>query len=244
MPISRLFVDDDLEAGQPLRLRGEPARHAGRVLRCRPGDELILFDGRGGECRAVVNTVSKQELLVTPGEYVSLSRESPLDVHLLQGVSRGERMDIVVQKATELGVARITPVLTEFSVVRLDDERARKRQQHWQRIARGACEQSGRNVPPVVDLPARFTEALPPGPADRPRLILQPDGSVRLGDLVNNVTGVILLIGPEGGFSDAELAQAAASGFTAIGLGPRILRTETAAIAALALVQARWGDLA
>lgn len=173
-----------------------------------------------------------------------MNRESPLNIHLLQGVSRGERMDIVVQKTTELGVNRITPVLSEFSVVKLDKKRAAKKQNHWQKIAISACEQCGRNRVPVIDAPIQlrnwFGENLE---ASGLRTILAPaaDGTIYRHD--ENEIEHILLIGPEGGFSDDEYEQAKIAGFVAANFGPRILRTETAAIATIATLQARYGDL-
>ena len=242
---SRLFVDDSLESGMQLTLAGEPSHYVARVLRLKTGDALTLFDGRGGEFAAIVSAVSKTGVVVTTGEKSSRECESPLSIHLVQAVSRGERMDFVMQKATELGVVRVTPVMTEFSVVKLDGSKRGKRIRHWRRIAQSACEQSGRNRVPVVEEPCTFDEWLGSLVADekRLRLVLEPSASTTLATFEARPSAD-LLIGPEGGLSERELQQACAAGFIAIGFGPRILRTETAAIAAIAALQARWGDLA
>jgi 16S rRNA (uracil1498-N3)-methyltransferase len=167
-----------------------------------------------------------------------------LKIHLVQGISRGERMDIVVQKATELGVKRITPVLTEYGVVKLDPDRAEKRREHWQKIAASACEQSGRTRLPLIDtpLPLKSWFGSKPQSVDA-ELILTPGAASSLASLTAPQTKVCLMIGPEGGFSDSERSDAKVSGFTAVSLGPRVLRTESAAIAALAVLQSLWGDL-
>lgn len=245
MSIPRLFSREKLVEHSSCVLRGEAARYVGRVLRCRPGDALILFDGSGPEFAGVIAEIGKQEVSVDIAAATQRTVESPLAVHLLQGISRGERMDIVVQKATELGVRRITPLQTEFSVVRLNAERAAKRQQHWQRIGESACEQCGRTVPPAIDAAMTLQDFLQrDAPAKSTRLILLPGAGQHFGNLAMPPAGIELMIGPEGGFSPAEQEQAIARGFVPIGLGPRVLRTETAALAALALVQSLWGDLA
>ena len=245
MPASRLYVDSALAADTRITLPDAAARHVGRVLRCRPGDELTLFDGRGGEFAATVDEVSKRGVVVSVGGRRSHDVESPLALRLIQGVSRGDRMDTVVQKATELGVTRISPLVSERTVVRLDEERAEKRIAHWRRVAISACEQCGRNRLPQVDPPASLAEVLGAAPpAGSARLLLSPKARAGLGDPGRPRPATVeLLIGPEGGFSAAEAALAGEAGFEGISLGPRVLRTETAAIAALALVQAAWGDL-
>lgn len=242
---SRLFVEDTLASGMQLTLADELAHYVGRVLRLKAGDALTLFDGRGGEFAATVSAVSKNGVVVTTGQKSSRERESPLSIHLVQAVSRGERMDFVVQKATELGVVRVTPVMSEFSVVKLDGSKRDKRARHWQRIAQSACEQSGRNRVPDIGEPCTFGEWLQSLAADkaRLRLLLEPSAPATLATVRATPVAVDLLIGPEGGLSEREVEQALAAGFIAVRFGPRILRTETAAIAAIAALQARWGDL-
>lgn len=243
MPRHRLFVPHAVSAGEPLELAADQAHYLGRVLRLRPGDALAVFDGSGREFAATITSVGRHNAVLLPGEGAVRDVESPLAIRLIQGVSRGERMDFVVQKATELGVHRISPVITHHSVVRLDGERAGRRLAHWTRIARNACEQCGRTRVPLVDQPAPLAEALADDGAADCRLLLHPGADASLGEGRPAPGGVDLLIGPEGGLSDEERAAASNAGFRPLSLGPRILRTETAALAAVALLQAEWGDL-
>jgi 16S rRNA (uracil1498-N3)-methyltransferase len=213
------------------------------VLRLRPKAALTLFNGRGGEYAASIERVDGSEVTVAVGEHQPIERESPFPLTLAQGVSRGERMDLVVQKATELGVVRLVPVLTERSVVRLDEEQSDRKSSHWRAIAIAACEQCGRNRLPEVALPTQLREFLRQPAGDSVRLLLSPSATRRIEDVPRPARGVTVLIGPEGGLSDAEQANALTAGFTAVNLGPRILRTETAAIASLTLLQREFGDL-
>lgn len=247
MRLTRVFVEQPLAAGGSLALPAQAARHVARVLRLAPGDALVLFDGRGGEYEAVIDTVRRDSATVRVGAHHAIERESPLTVTLLQGVARGEKMDLILQKATELGVAAVAPVLSARSSVRLDARSAARRQQHWQAIVAGACEQCGRNRLPPVMAPSPHAAALalaPPGL----KLLLEPDEhSPALSTLLSSMrklpSAVTLLIGPEGGFDPAELQQARQAGFQCCTLGPRILRTETAGLAALAALQTLAGDL-
>ncbi len=242
MRLTRVHVPGPLATGRRCTVDGDAARHIARVLRLAPGDALTLFDGRGGEYSGRIEAVGRDTVEVAVGERHGVDRESPLGLTLAQGVSRGERMDWVVQKATELGVSRVVPVLTERSVVRLDPRQAQSKQRHWQRIAVSACEQSGRDRIPEVALPlsmAGFLHGLSQAGA---RLLLSPVGSLALASL-DSVSQAVVLIGPEGGLTEGEQRAALAQGFVALSLGPRVLRTETAAVAALALLQHRFGDL-
>ncbi len=241
---TRLFVSGELINGSELELQGDRARYLGKVLRARVGDEVTVFNGEGPEWHATIAEFSKNRVTLVVGESHDAQVESPLRIHLVQGISRGDRMDMVVQKATELGVKRISPVLTEYGVVKLDEARAAKRQDHWQNIAISACEQSGRTRPPKVDPPVTLKQWFggKPDSVDA-ELILAPGAAQALTSIEAPATKVCVLIGPEGGFSDSEYDDAAAAGFTAVSLGPRVLRTESAAIAALAVMQAAWGDL-
>lgn len=242
---TRLFVSAALGNAARLDLDAGQARYIGRVLRARVGDELSVFNGDDGEWRAVIQHIGRNTVTLCLGSRIETHTESPLKLHLVQGVSRGERMDIVVQKATELGVKRITPVLTDHGVVRLDDVRRAKRREHWQRVAESAAEQSGRTRPPLVDLPLPLNDWFGAGrPAGSTRLVLVPGAQRPLGAIASPPMKLCVLIGPEGGLSERETGDAALAGFDAVSLGPRTLRTETAAIAALTLAQAMWGDLA
>lgn len=244
MSPTRLFIDQALECGAQVELEGDRARYVGKVLRLARGDTVILFDGSGDEFEAMISDFGRGRVYLHVAARRTPAVESPLDVHLLQGVSRGERMDFVVQKATELGVRRITPVLTEYSVVKLDAGRREKRRLHWQNVATSACEQSGRTRPPAIDAPDGLRETL--GGLDAgtaSRIVLEPRASRFIAEIAEPSQGVVLLVGPEGGFSETELELADACGFEALGFGPRILRTETAAIAALAALQTLYGDV-
>jgi 16S rRNA (uracil1498-N3)-methyltransferase len=243
MRLTRVYVDAALEPGEHLTLSGSAAGHLTRVLRLRPGAALTVFNGRGGEYTASIERAQGNEVTVAVGEHQPLERESPFRLTLAQGVSRGERMDLVVQKATELGVARLVPVLTERSIVRLDEEQSDRKSSHWRAIAIAACEQSGRNRLPEVTLPARLGEFLRSSPTDDTKLLLSLEATQRMEDVPRPQCGATVLIGPEGGLSEGEQQSALAKGFVAVRLGPRVLRTETAAIAALTLLQREFGDL-
>jgi 16S rRNA (uracil1498-N3)-methyltransferase len=213
------------------------------VLRLRQGAPLIVFDGTGGEYRAEITTVDGDEVRVRLGDHAPGTAESPLKITLAMGVSRSERMDWALQKATELGVSAIAPVLTARSVVRLDESQAQKKQQHWQAIIVGACEQCGRNRVPQVSAPLSLREYFANSRKDGMRLVLSPSASSSLAGFASLPTKVELLIGPEGGLDDDELANAQRASYTPVRLGPRVLRTETASVVALSVLQALWGDL-
>lgn len=241
---NRLLVSGALINGAEIELEGDRARYLGKVLRARVGDRLVVFNGEGPEWPATITQIGKTSVTLELGESVAATAESPLKIHLVQGISRGDRMDFVVQKATELGVKRITPVLTEYGVVKLNAERAEKRREHWQKIANSACEQSGRTRLPLIDTPLPMKNWFGDKPAKvDAQLILKPGAATPLTGIKAPETKVCVLIGPEGGFSDSEYIDAEVSGFTAVSLGPRVLRTESAAIATLAVLQSLWGDL-
>lgn len=241
---TRLFVSGALINGVEIELDGDRARYLGTVLRMHVGDGLIVFNGEGPEWPATVTRIGRNSVGLTLGESVEAGTESPLKIHLVQAISRGERMDFIVQKATELGVKRITPVLTEYGIVKLNAERAQKRRDHWQKIAASACEQSGRTRLPLIDTPLPLKNWFGNKPARvDAELILRPGSTLALAALSAPKTKVCVLIGPDGGFSDIEYEDAEIAGFTPMSLGPRILRTESAAIATLAILQSLWGDL-
>jgi 16S rRNA (uracil1498-N3)-methyltransferase len=243
--VTRIYFSGALLPGADLRLPPGQARHVARVLRLAQGDALVLFNGDGAEYDAVVTRAAGGEVTVQIGAARDGGRESALDILLGQGLSSGERMDYTVQKAVELGVTAIQPLAAGRSVVRLDAERAGKRVTHWQSVAISACEQCGRNripaIAPVASLDAWLTGKDMPGTGAL-RVLLSPQADARLRDLPRPGGGVVLLAGPEGGFTRDEEAAARAGGFTPVRLGPRVLRTETAAVAALAAMQALWGD--
>jgi 16S rRNA (uracil1498-N3)-methyltransferase len=241
---TRLFVSAALGNGAALTLTGEPARYLGRALRLRPGDVVAVFNGDDGEWAATIEQFGRDEVMLTVGDAIESRPESPLRVHLVQGVSRGERMDFVVQKATELGVKRLTPVLTAHGMVKLDERRAAKRRAHWESVAISAAEQSGRTRPPLIDPPQDLNTWFGGTRSrDSTELVLLPGASLPLAKAAAPTRKLCLLIGPEGGFSEKESEDATVAGFEPVSLGPRVLRTETAAVAALAVAQSLWGDL-
>ena len=229
----RVYVAGPLRAGSSVELPRAAGHHA-RVLRLREGDEVTLFDGTGGEWRGRLSSKARVELL----EKREVERESPLAITLVQGVSSGERMDYTVQKAVELGVAAIQPLLTKKGVVRLEGERASTRVEHWRKIAIAACEQCGRNrIPQILPLLA-FHQYRPPGAGTK--LLLSAQGrSIRQLEAMEQA---VIAAGPEAGFAQEEQAALERAGFVKASLGPRILRTETAALAALAALSALRGD--
>lgn len=241
MSTGRFFVDHPLVAGTELTATAELLAHL-KARRARSGDSVILFDGRGGEYRARVDTLEKRDARLSVLEHTPRESESPLAVTLLQGVSKGERMDYAVQKAVELGVSAIIPVITRHTVVRLDAERAGKRQAHWQKVAISACEQCGRNTVPEIQAPMELEKALQ-RPMEGTGLLLAATGEARLREALADTETVTLLVGPEGGLHQAEEDQARTAGFVPVTLGPRILRTETAAVAALTALQVLRGDI-
>ena len=238
---TRIFVDQQLQEGKALMLPDEAAHHVARVLRLRTGHALILFDGRGGEYEAEISSVEKRFVEVLINEYREVDKESPIRITLVQGISRGQKMDFILQKAVELGVERIVPVMTEHGNVRLDDQRQQKKIGHWQGVIVGACEQSGRNKIPELVAPIGFDEwlSLDSGVT---KLIMNPESGVSLAKLSKPKGSVVVLVGPEGGFSDDEIKKAGAAGYQDINIGPRILRTETAALVAISACQVLWGD--
>lgn len=238
----RFFTAQTLSEGAQLELEKEPSRHIAKALRMRVDESVYLFDGSGVEAHAQILGVNKDRVSVTVRDISEPPRESPLGTVLIIALSRGDRMDTIVQKATELGVSEIWPMVSERTGVRLDAERLAKKRDHWQRIAISACEQCGRNRVPLIAAPTPYAQALNAcAQQEGLRLILHPGGSPQA--LAEHCSSLTLLVGPEGGFSDDEVASARDAGFTALSLGPRILRTETAPLAGLAVVQARWGDL-
>lgn len=238
MRLSRFFVDAPLSLGRH-ELPEAQAHYMARVLRLAVGAPVQLFDGSGVEFLGELVEVSKKAVFVEVHEQIAGLAESPLHLHLGQGLSRGERMDWAIQKATELGVSAITPIVSERCEVRLKDERADKRLAHWRQIAISACEQCGRSVLPVIHPPLTLAEWLAQTDAAL-KLVLHPVAEPLTSH--EKPASLAFLIGPEGGLSDAEVQQAQKAGFLAARLGPRVLRTETAPVVALSVAQQLWGD--
>lgn len=241
MRLPRIFVATNLSPGIRLTLPPGPTRHLTQVLRLAPSDPLILFNGDGHDysARLIENPRAAATVFI---ESVGEPEPCPrFAIHLALGISKGERMDYALQKAVELGVGRLTPLFTERSQVRLDGVRLERRLEHWRGIAIGACEQSGRRRLPALDPAIALEPWLSTAPAGG-GLLLDPRASLTLNQFPAPETVLTLLVGPEGGLSSGERAQAASEGFQGVRLGPRILRTETAPLAAIAAIQALWGD--
>jgi 16S rRNA (uracil1498-N3)-methyltransferase len=241
MRIPRIYDSTELTSGCRIELSNEAANHVARVLRLPPGAPLILFNGGGGEFEATITAIDKRRVTVDVGVFHDKEREPPLQLWLAQGISRGERMDFAIQKSVELGVSRIIPLFTKHCGVHINGERLTQRVEHWRGVVTSACEQCGRNRIPQVDMPTTLAQWLAT-PGTGLRLALDPDGEYTLAKLSVPAGPATLLIGPEGGLSDQELALAKAANYLGLRLGPRILRTETAAVAALAAMLGAWGD--
>lgn len=241
MTIPRIFCEQRLGPGAQFALDDDAAQHVGRALRLRVGNTVVVFDGTGGEYDAVIQRVDRDRVDVKVGSFRPEAPAPALAVGLVQGLPEADKMDWVLQKATELGVAWVQPIVCERSVVRLAGERAAKREAHWQRVAIAASEQSGRTRVPEVrpTLPFRDWAAQP---STALRWALQPGAAEALAAQSAPTGEVELLVGPEGGLSEREQELATHVGFRAVALGPRVLRTETAAPAAMAVIQALWGD--
>jgi 16S rRNA (uracil1498-N3)-methyltransferase len=241
MNLPRFYCREALAPGAHIDLPEPVARHAVRVLRLPPGAAIVLFDGRGGEYEARIQRIERERVVVELGAWRDVECESRLSVTLVQALQAGDKMDFTIQKAVELGVRAVIPVDSRRSVIRLAGERAAKRVAHWQGVAAAACEQCGRNQVPNVAPLEKLEQWLARPPHDGLRLMLLPDAEETLADLPP-FQQVELLIGAEGGLDPQEITAARQAGFRAVRLGPRILRTETAGLAALAAMQALWGD--
>lgn len=244
MRMTRIHVDSPLAEGCEVTLPESAAAHLARVLRLTVGDECVLFNGDGRDYAARITAVGKRELRVAVASGRDVDNESPLAITLLQGVARGEKMDLILQKATELGVTAIAPLWSQRSEVKLDEARAEKRLAHWRGVVTSACEQCGRARVPAVAAAVPLATALDALPAGGLRLTLDPEGELSLRTLAaGDGAGIVLAVGPEGGWSPADREQLRAAGFQGLKLGPRILRTETAGLAAIAALQSCLGDL-
>jgi len=262
--LTRVYVEGALQPGSMVDLARETGAHLAKVLRARSGDELVLFNGDGREFIGTIDAVRGSRVSASIGAARIIDRESPCRLTLIQCVPRGDRMDFIVQKATELGVARIVPVLSQRSVVRLDAAQSASKQAHWRAVAVSACEQCGRNRLPTVEAPQPLLNYLGALAPHRPkpgeataagvrslRLVMEPEdehggqNGVRPfdSDSLDAVAAADIAIGPEGGFAPEEPEAFELSAFIRAGLGPRVLRTETAAIAAIVMLQARYGDM-
>lgn len=239
----RFHLPENLSVGQTVALPDNIVRHL-NVLRVRPNENITLFDGKGKAHAARLSFLEKRRAEAEILHEDTTDNESPLNITLIQSISSGDRMDFTLQKSVELGVTAIQPVISERCIVRLDGERAAKRLARWQEIVISACEQSGRNtVPPVLPI-IGYREALDKMPSESTKLIMSINRARKLGDIRQPSGAIVFMVGPEGGWTEQEEQQAFDAGFQAVTLGKRILRTETAALAALAAMQTLWGDFA
>ena len=241
MRIPRIYYPNPIPLEEEFQLTEEAGHHIASVLRLKANHPIVLFNGDGNEYSAQIINAQRKKVFVEADACLSLSKESSLNIHLGQGVSKGDRMDTVLQKSVELGVTEITPILTERCTVKLDEARWEKKLLQWQKIIIGACEQSGRNTLPSLNPPIALNKWLSESTSSS-RLVLAPGAEKPLARQPYNTQGFRLLIGPEGGLSEGEIHQANESGFTSCSLGPRILRTETAAISSISILQAQHGD--
>ncbi len=241
MRIPRFYEPTQLAEGQLHSLSDTVVQHVCKVLRMKTGDHIHLFDGNGNEYSCIIEQADKRSASVKVQATRAINRQSPLNIHIGQSISRGERMDYAVQKATEMGMYAMTPLFTERCEVRLNSERQDKRIRHWQQVAISACEQSLRNTLPVINPADKLQDWLGSVEADL-KLVLHHHTQTPLNQMATP-TSIALLVGPEGGLTDEEISMAVDAGFQPVTLGPRVMRTETAPVAALSILQYLWGDL-
>ena len=243
MHVPRFYLPLTLVEGEILGLGEQSAHHVTHVLRLRPGASVKVFDGQGCEHEAILREIRRDQVTAEVGKAVACIPEPLFAITLAQGIPRSDRMDLILQKAVELGVTDVQPLWTSRSQMRVSGERLEKRLRHWQGVMISACEQCGRATLPTLEAPVEYRTWLTIAHRHRSRLLLDPEAQHSLGDMQPPGDSILLLVGPEGGLSVDETALALASGYSAVRLGPRILRTETAALAILAGLQTLWGDL-
>jgi len=242
MRIPRIYTAQPLSIGTEILLPEQAGEHAVRVLRLERGHPLILINGDGREYDAELASLAKRAVTAVIKQARAVDREAPLSITLAQSIARGEKMDWILQKATELGVSQVVPLITERTEVKLDEERAERRMAHWDSVIESACEQCGRTTLPALARPQRIDRWLSALDFSGLRLAMIPGGEMRVRDLPAMEAGVIVVVGPEGGLSEQDVVMLRQADFFGLKLGPRILRTETAGVAAVAALQAVWGD--
>ncbi|WP_455200463.1 16S rRNA (uracil(1498)-N(3))-methyltransferase [Kaarinaea lacus] len=245
MRIPRIYQATPLKTGESILLDAQAATHVARVLRLKQHDQIIVFNGQGGEYTGVIEAIDKRSVKIVLQDYHQPLTESPLHISLLQGISRSERMDYTLQKSVELGVSELYPVTTQHISIHLDETRARKKHAHWQGVVNSACEQSGRNLVPRVHELTSLQDCVEQisTVAEQTMLVLDHRANTTMNSV--NITEnkhITIVVGPEGGLSDDEREWLVGKGFIGVSMGPRVLRTETAALAAIAVMQSLWGD--
>lgn len=243
MRVPHIYQASSIALNTPVSLNDDAAGHIGRVLRMKVGEHVSIFNGEGGEYFSEIIEVTKKSVVVMPQRFDEHDVESPLKIHLGQCVSRGDKMDFTIQKSVELGISEITPIFSQRCGVKLSGDRLEKKHQQWQKIAISAAEQSGRNFVPVVHTPVDLKQWLEQQ-TDAIKLTLHPRAEHSIKTITVPSAGVRFLVGPEGGFTDEEMLQTKDQHFVDIRLGPRVLRTETAALTVLSALQLQFGDLA
>ncbi len=240
----RLYHPQSVQSNSEVLLEDTAFHHAVHVLRCKRGDQLELFDGNGQQAQAVLASVERRKALVQIQSVTNQDRESPLHTLLIQAISKGERMDYCLQKATELGVSEVQPVFSERSNVHLDSKRWEKRHDHWNKVIIGACEQSGRNHLPQLHVPVALEQAIESAHHYQGIFLLHPENSIPFSQAKPQNGHIGFIVGSEGGFSEQEVKRVKDAGIQSLHLGKRILRSETTGVVAIAIAQSRWGDLA
>jgi 16S rRNA (uracil1498-N3)-methyltransferase len=243
MRVPHIYQASEIAINTPVTLNDDAAGHIARVLRMKVGDKVSIFNGHGGEFLSEITEITKKNVIVLPITHNEHDVESPLKVHLGQCISRGDKMDFTIQKSVELGITEITPLFSQRCGVKLSPERLEKKHQQWQKIAIAAAEQSGRNAVPVVNPPVELKQWLAQK-SDAIKLTLHPRAQHSIKTISVPQAGVRFLVGPEGGFTDEEMLLTKQLEFVDIRLGPRVLRTETAALTVLSALQLQFGDLA
>jgi len=242
MRIPRIFYPKNIALEQELVLDSNSSNHVLKVLRLSIGAKIIIFNGEGGEFKTTISMVKNNLAVIKVNEFIAKNLESSLKINLAQGIGRGEKMDYVIQKAVELGVHKIIPLFTEYCNVKLNDARLQNKVSRWELIIISACEQSGRNYIPSIEMPTHLSKWLTES-RNSYNIILEPQAAINMKNLdIINYSEITILIGPEGGLSDIEVLLAQKNGFIPVRLGPRVLRTETAALVALSALQTRFGD--
>ncbi len=239
---TRVYINSNLTSGEIVVVDQETSHHLANVLKIRKGESVNAFDGSGGYFEAEIINQDKKSISILPGKFVDDKREPAIKLTLAQALVRGQKMDYVIQKAVEVGVHRIVPLLMEFCNVKLEADRLKNRMGHWQKIIINACEQCGRNILPEISSPVELSSWVNQDESPL-RLALLPDSGLSINNIKGQDGNISLICGPEGGFSEEEVESCNGAGYQALSLGPRILRTETAAVAGLVICQSRWGDM-
>tara|TARA_B110000444_G_scaffold79180_1_gene74863 strand:+ start:6526 stop:7284 length:759 start_codon:yes stop_codon:yes gene_type:complete len=243
MQTHRLYIKTLIEPGNDFYIENTKAHYIKQVLRLKENNFITVFDGSGHEYEAVIKELYKNKILLAPSTSKFYEQKIKRQIHLGQSLIKKDKMDMLIQKVTELGVHQISPLTSRYSTVKIKEERLVNKLEHWKKIIQGTCEQCGRNILPLIDAPDSAQNFISNPPEERYRLILDPNATMSIHDINPMNKNIEMMIGPEGGFSDSELESATKNDFLSVSMGPRILRAETAAITALVILQSQWGDM-